>query len=89
MTLRRKAWEGKKKPPNLPPEDGFFRAKGGFLTLGSLAFRAFPLSRENSGIYRKLFPITVAGAVSASHGLPCTLNLRTKLSKRYYVYKNN
>jgi len=31
-----------------------------------------------------LYPITVAGAVSGSHGLPGTLNLKDKLSKRFY-----
>jgi hypothetical protein len=32
----------KKKPPYLPPEDGFHKFKGGFLTLGLSSFQAFP-----------------------------------------------
>jgi hypothetical protein len=32
----------KKKPPYLPPEDGFQKFKGGFLTLGLSSFQAFP-----------------------------------------------
>jgi hypothetical protein len=38
----------KKKPPNLPPEDGFKKFKGGFLTLGLPSFQAFPSSQAKT-----------------------------------------
>ena len=56
--------------------------KGGFLTLGSSFFQPSHPLTENSGVFWKLSPITVAGAASAFHGLPCTLNPRTQLSKK-------
>jgi len=68
--------ESKKNQPYLPPEDGLKRFKAGFLTLGSSSSRAFPsFELEDSGVLWDLSPITVAGAVSASHGLPFALNL--------------
>jgi hypothetical protein len=33
----------KKKPPYLPPEDGFQKFKGGFLTLGLSLFPGLPV----------------------------------------------
>jgi len=68
----------KKNQPYLPPEDGSQPFKGGFLTLGLTLFQAFPSSVEDSGAIRNSYPITVAGAVSAFHGLPFPLN--TKLN---------
>jgi hypothetical protein len=38
----------KKKPPYLPPEDGFQKFKGGFLTLGLSSFQAFPSSKKKT-----------------------------------------
>jgi len=38
----------KKKPPYLPPEDGFQEFKGGFLTLGLPSFQAFPSSKART-----------------------------------------
>jgi hypothetical protein len=40
----------KKKQPDLPPEDGFHVFKGGFLTLGSTSFQAFPSFMKDSGM---------------------------------------
>jgi len=72
----------KKNSPYLPPEDGLCRFRGGLLTLGSSSFQAFPFSQsENSGLFWNLSPITVAGAVSASHGLPCPINRKDSVVK--------
>jgi len=72
----------KKNQPYLPPEDGFRRFMGGFLTLGSSSFQAFPSFVWDSGFFWNSSPITVAGAVCAFHGLPIPLNLKTQLSKK-------
>jgi hypothetical protein len=75
--------ENKKNQPYLPPEDGFKRLKAGFLTFGSSSSQAFPpFESKGSGFLWDSSPITVAGAVSASHGLPLALNLILNCQRR-------
>jgi hypothetical protein len=72
----------KKKEPNLPPEDESNRFKGGFLTFGSSFFQPSHLLFRRQWFLWKSSPITVAGAVSDFHELPCSSNRILKLSKK-------